>query len=157
VRIGRLATSQAHRGQRLGELLLQNAVKRSAPYAGCLRRPGRSERRRRRGLLPQVRLPPLRRAHAPALPAPRPRIAPPTQTRCAAASSPSIYPRPRSTPAVANQKHAGQGIAVTPYFYRIEQMKRNAPDRASTRDYPAPVASGPRRALPLGTTSPRRV
>jgi len=28
VRIGRLATSSAHRGQRLGELLLQNAVKR---------------------------------------------------------------------------------------------------------------------------------
>lgn len=28
VRIGRLAASQAHRGQRLGELLLQNAIKR---------------------------------------------------------------------------------------------------------------------------------
>jgi GNAT superfamily N-acetyltransferase len=28
VRIGRLATSQAHRGQKLGELLLQNALKR---------------------------------------------------------------------------------------------------------------------------------
>jgi GNAT superfamily N-acetyltransferase len=29
VRIGRLAASQAHRGQRLGELLLQNAIKRT--------------------------------------------------------------------------------------------------------------------------------
>jgi predicted GNAT family N-acyltransferase len=29
VRIGRLATSAAHRGQRLGELLLQNAIKRT--------------------------------------------------------------------------------------------------------------------------------
>ncbi|MCM2311250.1 MAG: GNAT family N-acetyltransferase, partial [Steroidobacteraceae bacterium] len=29
VRIGRLAASAAHRGQRLGELLLQNAIKRS--------------------------------------------------------------------------------------------------------------------------------
>ena len=29
VRIGRLASSKAHRGQRLGELLLQNAVKRT--------------------------------------------------------------------------------------------------------------------------------
>ena len=60
VRIGRLAASAAHRGQRLGELLLANAIKRTlpgAPHARRLRCGSRSERRQRRGVLPQVRLP----------------------------------------------------------------------------------------------------
>ena len=62
VRIGRLAASAAHHGQRLGELLLANAIKRTLlarAHARCLRRAGRSQRRHRRGLLPQVRLPSL--------------------------------------------------------------------------------------------------
>jgi len=56
VRIGRLAISAALRGQRLGELLLQ-AHAGGAPHPRRLRRARRSEGRRRRRFLPQVRLP----------------------------------------------------------------------------------------------------